>query len=124
MRNIVDNEKANNGQKSSAIQGELKWARDRIKELENEIEDKNNTIINKNGEYNYFKEKQEDEYQTFNNKVSQLESNVGQLRIQLQEKDSALQTLSQKLNIRDSEIKDSKNRWSSTKMRESDLIKD
>jgi len=57
MRNIVDNEKANNGQKSSAIQGELKWARDRIKELENEIEDKNNTIINKNGEYNYFKEK-------------------------------------------------------------------
>jgi len=56
--------------------------------------------------------------------VSQLESNVGQLRIQLQEKDSALQTLSQKLNIRDSEIKDSKNRWSSTKMRESDLIKD
>jgi len=50
MRNIVDNEKANNGQKSSAIQGELKWARDRIKELENEIEDKNNTIINKNGE--------------------------------------------------------------------------
>jgi len=57
MRNIVDNEKANNGQKSSAIQGELKWARDRIKELENEIEDKNNTIINKNGEFNYFKEK-------------------------------------------------------------------
>jgi len=49
---------------------------------------------------------------------------VGQLRIQLQEKDSALQTLSQKLNIRDSEIKDSKNRWNSTKMRESDLIKD
>lgn len=52
MKNVIDSEKAQNGQKSSAIQGELKWAKERIKELENEIEDKNNTIINKNGEYN------------------------------------------------------------------------
>jgi hypothetical protein len=52
LKSTIDNEKAYHGQKSSATQGELKWAKDRIKELEMEIEDKNNTIINKNGEYN------------------------------------------------------------------------
>lgn len=52
MKSIIDSEKSSNGQKSSAIQGELKWAKEKIKELEFEIEDKNNIIINKNGEYN------------------------------------------------------------------------
>jgi len=44
--------------------------------------------------------------------------------MQLQEKDSALQNMSQKMNIRESELKDIKNRWNNTKLRESDVIKD
>jgi len=44
--------------------------------------------------------------------------------MQLQEKDNSIQSLTQKLNMRESEFKEVKEKWNNNKMRESDVIKD